>query len=72
MLRTAAGRCRASSLICPHEAGSVGVNSAGFLCAQHGATFHAAGTWTGGLRTTNLANHSVSDDVNAGTLTITS
>jgi Rieske Fe-S protein len=72
VVRTAASSFRAFSLICPHEAGSVGPSGAGFQCAKHGATFNANGTWTGGERTSNLNEFSVSYDANAGTLTITS
>lgn len=72
VVRTATSTYRAFSLICPHEAGSVGINGAGFLCSKHGATFNSNGTWTGGERTTNLREFAVTFDATAGTLTITS
>jgi nitrite reductase/ring-hydroxylating ferredoxin subunit len=72
VVRTAANTFRAFSLICPHEAGSVGINGTGFLCSKHGATFNSSGTWTGGERTTNLHEFTVAYDATAGTLTITS
>ena len=72
VVRTATSTFRAFSLICPHEAGSVGINGTGFLCSKHGATFNSSGTWTGGERTTSLHEFAVAYDATAGTLTITS
>lgn len=72
VVRTATSTFRAFSLICPHERGSVGINGTGFLCSNHGATFNASGTWTGGQPTTNLHEFQVAYDPSAGTLSITS
>lgn len=72
VVRSATATFRAFSLVCPHEAGSVGISGAGFLCSNHGATFNASGTWTGGQRTTNLREFQVVFDATAGTLSISS
>jgi len=60
----------ALSRVCPHQGATVAVSSAGFTCPRHGARFSAAGTWTGGQRTSNLRSYSTSYDSITDTLTI--
>lgn len=58
------------SLICPHAGTTVRQNGTGFRCPNHGATWNASGTWTGGQRTSGLARLNVTLDETAGVLTV--
>jgi len=72
VVRSATSQYRAFSLICPHQGTTVLINGTGFRCPNHGATFNASGAWTGGQRTSGLAEFTVALNTTAGTLTITS
>ena len=71
VVRSATATYLAFSMICPHQGTTIGITSSGFKCPNHQATFNAAGTWTGGQRTSNLNQRAVVFDSTAGTLTIT-
>jgi Rieske Fe-S protein len=60
----------AFSLRCPHQGTTVNLASGGFVCPNHNARFNAAGQWTGGQRTSNLASIPVAYDAAAATLTL--
>jgi Rieske Fe-S protein len=72
VVRAAGETYRAFSLVCPHRGTTVNVTGSSFRCPNHGATFSAAGTWTGGQRTSNLFEYTVTLNALDGTLAITS
>ncbi len=72
VVRTATSSYRAFSMVCPHAGTTIGISGGGFLCPNHRASFSSTGTWTGGERTSNLWEFTVTANTAAGTLTITS
>lgn len=70
IVRTGSSSYAALSRVCPHQGGIVNVNGSGFRCPEHGATFNAAGTWTGGQRTSSLHAYATSFDAATGILTV--
>jgi nitrite reductase/ring-hydroxylating ferredoxin subunit len=72
VVRTATSSYRAFSLICPHAGTVIGINGSGFLCPNHRASFSSTGQWTGGERTSNLWEFTVTANTSAGTLTVSS
>lgn len=72
VVRTATSSYRAFSMVCPHAGTTIGISSGSFVCPNHGARFSSTGTWTGGERTSNLWEFTVTANAGAGTLTITS
>jgi Rieske Fe-S protein len=66
--RTASGYL-ALSRVCPHQGGTIGLSGSTFVCPVHGARFDMNGTWTGGERTSNMRQLSVTADA-SGVLTI--
>ena len=60
---------RGISLVCPHRGTIVDVQSGGFVCPNHRATFDLDGTWTGGQPTVDLPPVAVRRNVD-GTLSI--
>lgn len=70
IVRTSSTTFITLSRICPHQGSTVNAVSGGFKCPNHGATFNASGTWTGGQRTTNMRSYTTTYDSAAGTLTI--
>lgn len=72
VVRAATDTYRAFSLICPHKGTTVNITGNSFRCPNHGATFSAAGRWTGGERTSNLFEFTVTANALDGTLLISS
>ncbi len=72
VVRATSDTYRAFSLVCPHQGTTVNLSGSGFRCPNHGATFSAAGKWTGGQRTSNLFEYTVTLNALDGTLAITS
>lgn len=72
VVRTADTTYRAFSMVCPHRGTTINITGSGFRCPNHGATFNANGVWTGGQRTNGLFELTVSQNLSAGTITITS
>lgn len=70
IVRTSSSTFITLSRICPHQGSTVNAVSGGFKCPNHGATFNASGTWTGGQRTSSLRSYTTTYDSTAGTLTI--
>jgi thiosulfate dehydrogenase [quinone] large subunit len=70
IVRTSATTFITLSRVCPHQGSTVNAVSGGFRCPNHGATFNASGTWTGGQRTSSLRSYATTYDAAAGTLTI--
>jgi Rieske Fe-S protein len=71
LAKTASGIV-AFSLSCPHQGTTVVIDSDfTMFCPNHGAMFTAAGTWTGGQRTSSLVRLPVSLDTSGTTATIT-
>lgn len=70
VVRTATETYRAFSLVCPHAGSTVAIQGSGFRCPNHGATFSATGVWTGGQKTSNLREYTVTLNAAAGTLSI--
>lgn len=70
VVRTAASSYVVLSRVCPHQGATVGVSGSGFRCPQHGATFAADGSWTGGERTSGLRAYATTYDAAAGTITV--
>lgn len=64
------GSYLALSRVCPHQGRTVNLSGAGFRCPEHGATFRADGTWTGGQRTSSMRRLATRYDAATGTLTI--
>jgi Rieske Fe-S protein len=62
---------RAFSMVCPHAGTTINIQGGGFRCPNHGATFTAAGVWTGGQKTTNLFELTTAYDPATGMLQIT-
>lgn len=60
---------RGLSLVCPHRGTIVEVQSGGFVCPNHRATFDLDGAWTGGQSTEDLAPVAVRRNAD-GTLTV--
>lgn len=60
----------AFSMVCPHQGATLNIRANGFSCPSHGATFSAAGAWTGGQRTSNLTTVTAAYDAAAGTITL--
>lgn len=70
LVRTGGSSFIALSRICPHAGFTIDPVANGFLCPGHGAQFNAAGTWTGGQRTTNMRSYPTTYDAATGMLTI--
>jgi Rieske Fe-S protein len=70
IVRTGASGFSAFSRICPHQGTTIDVQSNGFQCPRHGATFNLSGQWIGGQRTSNLVSYPVTYDAASATLTI--
>jgi len=70
IVRTGASSFAAFSRICPHQGATIDVQSNGFQCPRHGATFNLSGQWIGGQRTSNLVAYPVGYDAASATLTI--
>jgi len=70
IVRTSSSSFSAFSRICPHQGTTIDVQSNGFQCPRHGATFNLSGQWIGGQRTSNLVSYPVGYDATSGTLTI--
>jgi Rieske Fe-S protein len=70
IVRTGASSFAAFSRICPHQGTTIDVQSNGFQCPRHGATFNLSGQWIGGQRTSNLVAYPVGYDAASATLTI--
>jgi len=70
IVRTSSSSFSAFSRICPHQGTTIDVQSNGFQCPRHGATFNLSGQWIGGQRTSNLVAYPVGYDATSGTLTI--
>lgn len=70
VVRTATSTFVALSRICPHQGGTIQTQGSGFRCPEHGATFSASGTWTGGQRTSNMRSYATTYDSTAGTVSI--
>jgi Rieske Fe-S protein len=69
--RTGSSTFVALSMICPHAGYQpISIVSNGFRCPNHGATFAANGSWTGGQRTRALQSYPTVYNAGAGTLTI--
>ncbi|HMU60972.1 MAG TPA: Rieske 2Fe-2S domain-containing protein [Gemmatimonadales bacterium] len=61
---------RAYSMVCPHAGTTVNIQSNGFRCPNHGATFAVTGVWTGGQKTSNLFELTTAYDPATGLLQI--
>jgi len=61
---------RAYSMTCPHAGTTVNIQTSGFRCPNHGATFAATGVWTGGQKTSNLFELTTVYDPATGALDI--
>lgn len=72
VVRSGNASYRAFSMVCPHQGTTIGINSTGFRCPNHGATFNANGAWVGGEPTSGLRELTVTANTTAGTITITS
>lgn len=70
IVRTSSTTFLTLSRICPHQGSTVNAVSGGFKCPNHGATFNASGTWTGGQKTSSMRSYTTTYDAAAGTLTI--
>lgn len=70
VVRTGTSSFTAFSLTCPHQGTTVNIVAGGFKCPNHGATFDATGTWTGGQVTGNLVSYTTTYDAATGVLTI--
>jgi Rieske Fe-S protein len=69
--RLSASTFVALSMICPHAGYKpINIQSAGFRCPNHGATFAADGHWTGGQRTKNLQAYPTSYSAATASVTI--
>ena len=56
LVRSSISSYRAFSMVCPHQGTTINVvnNATSFRCPNHGALFASSGAWTGGERTSNL------------------
>ena len=70
LVRTSANAFLALSMTCPHQGTRVLIQTSGFLCPNHGATFDGKGKWIGGLATSSLRTVASVYDPVAGTITI--
>lgn len=70
LVRTSQSAIAAFSMICPHQGSTINIQGSGFLCPNHGARFDAAGQWTGGQPTSNLASYPVTFDATTGVMTV--
>lgn len=61
---------RAFSMVCPHAGTTIQIQNGAFRCPNHGATFSAAGVWTGGQQASNLFELTASYDPATGILQI--
>jgi len=61
---------RAFSMVCPHAGTTIQIQGGSFRCPNHGATFAANGTWTGGQQASNLFEYTVVYDPATGQLDI--
>lgn len=71
VVRSAADRYRAFSLICPHAGTIVGIEGGAFRCANHGSRFAADGALVQGPATVGLQELTVAFDSAAGTVRVT-
>jgi Rieske Fe-S protein len=71
VVRSAADRYRAFSLICPHAGTIVGIEGGAFRCANHGSRFAADGALVQGPATVGLQELTVAFDAAAGTVRVT-
>ena len=72
VVRSGAATFRAFSLVCPHAGSTLNLVGSGFRCPNHFATFDSRGANTGGQRTSDLYEFTVTHDARAGTITLTS
>lgn len=70
VVRTSTTTFIALSRICPHQGGTIGTVSGGFLCPNHGAEFNLSGTWIGGQRTSSMRSYPSTYDAVTGTVTV--
>ncbi len=61
LVRSSSTTYRAFSMVCPHQGTTINVvnNATSFRCPNHGTLFSSSGTWTGGQRTSNLSELTV-------------